>query len=139
MIRIGAYFIGFMCLTVLGLVFGALPTVALAGSEGRIWRIGEPSPGVPACDEFFDKWEVPGAPPGLLAMAGLGRELMAANDCIAKNDVPKACEHWTKLLAVMDKMGPPLDETRGDVEKLVAENKCQAKTPPPESNPAPAE
>lgn len=44
---------------------------------------------------------------------------MAAYDCVQKKEVPKACEHWTKLLAVMDKMGPPLDESRGDVEELM--------------------
>ncbi len=31
-----------------------------------------------------------------------------------------------ELLAVIDKMGPPLSESRGDIEKLMHQNKCGA-------------
>jgi hypothetical protein len=57
-----------------------------------------------------------GHPAGTLAMAGLGREVIAAQDCVRQNNVPMACEHWTKLLAVVDKMGPPLDGSRGEMK-----------------------
>ncbi len=56
-------------------------------------------------------------------MAGLGREVIAAKDCIDKNNVPMACKHWRGLLAIVDKMGPPLDENRGDIEQLMQERR----------------
>ena len=108
----------------------AAPRGAACPCGGRIWLVGEPSPGVPACDEFYDKWEAPGVPAAMLAMFGLAREVAAANDCIDKGDVPVACKHWQGLLAVMDKMGPPLDESRGDVEKLMSEHKCESARAP---------
>lgn len=89
-------------------------------------QAAEPSAGIPGCDEFYDKWEVPGAPTGLLAMAGLGREVMAANDCIKKNNIPKACEHWSKLLKVAGKLGPPLSDSTDEIEALMTEHKCSA-------------
>jgi hypothetical protein len=100
-------------------------TVSQADSGGRIWLVGEPSPGMPPCEEFYDKWEVPGAPPGLLAMAGYSREVFAAKACLDKNDVPMACKHWQGLLGVVDKMGPPLSESRGDIEQLMQEHDCE--------------
>jgi hypothetical protein len=86
-------------------------TVSQADSGGRIWLVAEPSQGMPPCEEFYDKWDAPGAPPGLLAMAGYSREIFAAKACLDKNDVPMACKHWQGLLAVIDKMGPPLSES----------------------------
>lgn len=85
--------------------------IPLSHAGKRIILVGEPTSRLPTCDEFYDKWEVPGAPPGILAMAGLGREVIAAKDCIDKNNVPKACEHWSKLLVIIDKLGPPLSES----------------------------
>jgi hypothetical protein len=103
-------------------------TVSLADSDRRIGLVGEPTPGLPTCDEFYDKWDVPGAPPGILAMAGFSREVFAAKDCIDKNNVPKACEHWSKLLVVLDKIGPPLNDNRGDIEELMRQHHCEAAT-----------
>jgi hypothetical protein len=85
---------------------------------------GEPTKGMPKCEEFFTKWEVPGAPAGILAMAGFAREVMAARDCLKQNNVAKACQHWGKLLEAMDKLGPPLDENRNDIKELMRQNKC---------------
>jgi hypothetical protein len=31
-----------------------------------------------------------------------------------------------RLLVMMDKMGPPLRETRGEIETLMTEHKCEA-------------
>jgi hypothetical protein len=96
---------------------------------------------MPACEEFYDKWEVPGAPPAMMAMFGLGREVIAAKNGLDKGDVATACKHWQGLLAVMDKIGPPLDESRGDVEALMSEHKCETAAGPadsaPEGAPAP--
>jgi hypothetical protein len=111
-------------------------SVSQADAGGRIWLVGEPTPGLPTCDEFYDKWDVPGAPPGILAMAGFSREVFAANDCIDKNNVPKACEHWSKLLVVLDKIGPPLNDNRGDIEELMRQHHCEA-APATDSKPAP--
>jgi hypothetical protein len=121
----------------LWLVFGlaAFTFAAPAHADGRIWRVAEPSQGMPACEEFYDKWEVPGAPPVMMAMFGLGRELFAAKSCLDKGDVATACKHWQGLLAVMDKIGPPLNESRGDVEALMAEHKCETAAGPAESAP----
>ena len=92
----------------------------------RILLVAEPSPGQPSCEEFFDKWEAPGAPTGMLAMAGLGREAIAAQDCIKQNKVSVACEHWSKLLVAVDRMGPPLNQNRADIEELMRQHKCDA-------------
>ena len=132
MFRKGKYFIMPLGWAVLRLLIAALSTIPPAHSGGRIWLVGEPSPGMPTCEEFYDKWEAPGAPPGILAMAGYSREIFAAKDCLDKNDVPKACEHWSKLLIVLDKLGPPLNGNRGDIEELMRQKNCDA-TMQPES------
>jgi hypothetical protein len=79
---------------------------------------------MPKCEEFFTMWESPGAPVGTLATAGFAREVFAAKDCLRQNNIVKACEHWKKLLPVMDKLGPPMDANRGDIEALIRQNKC---------------
>jgi len=136
MTRIGSNSLA--CLAILlGLSLAALPAATPVHAEGRILLAGEPSKGLPTCEEFYDKWDVPGAPSGILAMAGLGREVIAAKDCVDKNNVPMACKHWQGLLDIVDKMGPPLDENRGDIEQLMREHKC-AEAPAPASSPAPA-
>jgi hypothetical protein len=115
---------------VAGCFLATLSSVSLAHADGRIWRVVEPSQGMPSCEEFYDKWEVPGAPPAMMAMFGLGREVIAAKSCLDKGDVATACKHWQGLLAVMDKIGPPLDESRGDVEALMTEHKCETASGP---------
>lgn len=135
MTHTGKHPIAYGCRIVFGLSFAALSTVPLAHADGRVWLAAEPSQGMPTCEEFYDKWEVAGAPGAMMAMFGLGREVMAAKDCIDKDKVPMACKHWRGLLVVMDKMGPPLDESRGDLEKLMSEHKCEAADA--EANPAP--
>lgn len=102
----------------------AISTFLFALSEARDARAGEPTKGMPKCDEFFTKWEMQGAPGGTLAMAGLAREIMAAKDCLKQNNVTKACEHWKGLLAAMDQLGPPLSESRSDIEDVMRQNKC---------------
>jgi len=87
-------------------------------------------PGSPVCEEFFGRWEVPGMPPAMLAMAGIGRELIAAQDCIEKDNVPMACQHWSKVLEVTDKLGAPFDQDRGGIEELMAEHKCEPSAQP---------
>jgi len=116
----------------------ALVAIPLAHAGGGVWLrpIAEPTPGMPACEEFYEKWEAPGAPPVLLAMAGFGREVVAAKDCVDKGNVPMACKHWEGLLAVIERVGPPLDESRGDIEQLMQEHKC-AESTDPSSNPGP--
>lgn len=129
--------IALSCWIILGLSLAAVP---LAHADGRIWLVGEPSPGMPPCEEFYDKWDVPGAPPGLLAMAGYSREVFAAKACLEKNDIPMACKHWQGLLDVVDKVGAPLSESRGDIEQLMQEHACEAtlaSDPTPGSAPAP--
>ena len=110
----------------LSLVLLALAAIPQAHAGNGVWFVAEPTPGMPACEEFYDKWEIPGASSGILAMAGLGREVFAAKDCVDKGDVPMACKHWQGLLVVIDKMGPPLDENRGDIVALMNEHDCDA-------------
>ena len=138
MIRTGPSGIACACCIIIGLSLAALSTLPLAHAGGRIWLVGEPSPGLPACEEFFDKWEVPGAPPGLLAMAGFSREVFAAKACLDKSNVPMACKHWQGLLVIIDKFRLPISESRGDIEKLMREHKCEANAEPnsgPQSKP----
>ena len=41
---------------------------------------------------FYDKWNVAGAPAGMLAMAGMLHETLAARDCIDRKNTAQACE-----------------------------------------------
>jgi hypothetical protein len=141
MIRIGPLCVAFTGSIVLTLSFGTLSPVSLAHSEGRLLLVAEPTPGMPNCEEFYDKWDVPGAPAGILAMAGFAREVVAAKDCVDKDKVPMACKHWQGLLSIIDKTGPPLDERRGDIEELMRQHKCEtapASQSAPDSEPTPA-
>jgi hypothetical protein len=79
------------------------------------------------CDDFFDQWEIPGVPATMLAMGGIGREMMAAMDCVEKNDIEKACLHWHKIIEVTDKLGPPYNQDRAGIEALMREHKCAAR------------
>jgi hypothetical protein len=80
-----------------------------------------------SCEEFSDQWEVRGAPASISAIAALGREAAAAKDCIDKGDVAAACKHWGSLLAQIRKMGPPVSESRGEIEELMRQQRCEAK------------
>jgi len=98
------------------------------GEEGV--STGDQEPGAPVCDEFYDKWEVPGLPAAMLAMAGIGRELIAAQDCIEKNNAPMACRHWSKVLEVTDNLGAPFNQDRGGIEQMMREQQCDPNAEP---------
>jgi hypothetical protein len=80
--------------------------------------------GIASCEEFFNAWELQGASASLSAISALGREAAAAKDC--KGDVATACKHWSGLLIEIAKIGPPVSESRGDIEELISQNKCEA-------------
>jgi hypothetical protein len=102
-----------------------ISAIALDYAEGRVVLVNEQQD-PPRCEEFSNKWEVPGAPAGTLNIPRLEREVAAANDCIKENNLPVACKHWQGLLAVISKIVPPLGDTKDDVEELMREAKCQA-------------
>jgi hypothetical protein len=106
-----------------------LSAIALDYAKGRVVLVSDQQE-PPSCEQFFDKWEVPGAPAGTLNIAGLEREVAAANDCIKRNNLPVACRHWQGLLAVMNKIVPPLGDTKDDVEELMRQAKCKASAAP---------
>lgn len=82
------------------------------------------------CGVFFDKWDVPGVPPGTLAMAGLGHEAAAAQDCVSRKAIPMACEHYRRILVSLDKMDPAFAaENRKDVRALMTEIGCRTAAP----------
>ena len=106
-----------------------LSAIALDYAEGRVVLVRDHQ-APPSCEEFFDKWEVPGARAASLNIEGLEREVAAANDCIKQNNLPVACKHWQGLVAVLNKIVPPLGDTKDDVEELMREAKCQASAAP---------
>ena len=116
-------------------VMGLVASLSPAQSGNRIWLVEEPSKGTPSCEEFFDKWDVPGAPAGMLVMAGIGREVAAAQDCVTQNKIDLACKHWQAIVVNLDKVGPPLNESRGDVVTLIQQNKCESIPTGTESQP----
>ena len=97
---------------------------AKAEAAEREKQIAKLRQGIASCEEFFNEWEVRGAPASISAVAALGREAAAAKDCIDKGDVARACKHWRGLLVEIEKMGPPLSESRGDIEELMRQNRC---------------
>lgn len=103
-------------------------SVQAAESEQQIANLRQ---GIASCEEFFNEWEVPGAPASISAIAALGREAAAAKDCIDKGDVATACKHWQGLLVEIEKIGPPVSESRSEIEELMRQNRCEA-----EGNPA---
>jgi hypothetical protein len=127
-----------ICWIPLGLTIALLSAFPLASAEERLWLVTEPSEGMPTCEEFFDNWEVQGAPSGLMTMSGFAREVFAAKERVDKGDVATACRHWQGLLVVMDKVGPPLSESRGDVENLMREkqmrNSCRVRNQSSDAN-----
>ena len=99
---------------------------AKAEAAERETQIAKLRQGIASCEEFFNDWEVRGAPVNISAIAALGREAAAAKDCLDKGDVATACKHWQGLLVQIEKMGSPLSESRDDIEQLMRENKCEA-------------
>jgi predicted nucleic acid-binding Zn-ribbon protein len=99
---------------------------AKAEAAEREKQIAKLRQGIASCEEFFNEWEVRGAPASISAIAALGREAAAAKDCIDKGDVATACKHWQSLLVEIEKMGTPLSESRGDIEELMRQNRCEA-------------
>jgi len=99
---------------------------AKAEAAEREKQIAKLRQGIASCEEFFNEWEVRGAPASISAIAALGREAAAAKDCIDKGDVATACKHWQGLLVEIEKMGTPLSESRGDIEELMRQNRCEA-------------
>jgi len=99
---------------------------AKAETAEREKQIAKLRQGIASCEEFFNEWEVRGAPASISAIAALGREAAAAKDCIDKGDVATACKHWQGLLVEIEKMGTPLSESRGDIEELMRQNRCEA-------------
>lgn len=103
-------------------------SVQATESEKQIANLRQ---GIASCETFFNGWEVPGAPASISAIAALGREAAAAKDCIDKGDVATACKHWQGLLVEIEKIGPPVSESRSEIEELMRQNRCEA-----EGNPA---
>jgi predicted nucleic acid-binding Zn-ribbon protein len=99
---------------------------ANAEAAEREKQIAKLRQGIASCEEFFNEWEVRGAPANISAIAALGREAAAAKDCIDKGDVATACKHWQGLLVEIEKMGTPLSESRGEIEELMRQNRCEA-------------
>ena len=99
---------------------------AKAEAAEREKQIAKLRQGIASCEEFFNEWEVRGAPASISAIAALGREAAAAKDCIDRGDVATACKHWQGLLVEIEKMGTPLSESRGEIEELMRQNRCEA-------------
>lgn len=98
--------------------------------EKQIAKLSEEKKqGIVRCEDFFEKWEVMGAPASLLAIAGLGREAAAAKACLEKGDIDTACRHWQGLLVEIERIGPPVSESRGEVQELMRQNQCEGHSP----------
>lgn len=77
------------------------------------------------CGVFYDKWEVPGAPATILAMAGLGHEVLAANDCIAQNNPEAACEHFRKVESALAKINASFaDDMNAELQERMQRLGC---------------
>ncbi len=85
------------------------PNVATAQSFMQSAKCGVP----------YDKWNVPGAPASTLATVGMAHESFAARDCLANNNVARACEHYRSILDAFDRMGSSApNDLRPDIEAL---------------------
>jgi hypothetical protein len=80
--------------------------------------------GIASCDEFFEAWDVKASPPIILAIFAITREASAAKDCIDKGDIATACKHWRALLAQIERIGSPVNESRIEIEGLMRQNDC---------------
>jgi hypothetical protein len=81
--------------------------------------------GKAGCEEFFDGWDIKAAPPNIVTLFGIAREATAATDCIDKGDAATACKHWKGLLVQIKKMGSPVSDSQGEIEKLIREHNCK--------------
>jgi len=77
------------------------------------------------CEEFFDGWDIKAGPPNIVTLFGIAREATAASDCIDKGDAATACKHWKGLLVQIKKMGSPVSDSQGEIEKLIREHNCK--------------
>ena len=91
-------------------------------SEKQITKLRQ---GTASCEEFFNEWEIRAAPVSFSVIAALGREAAAAKDCIDKGNVSTACKHWQGLLVEIEKIGPPVSESRSEIEQLMRQNRCE--------------
>jgi hypothetical protein len=83
------------------------------------------APASARCGVFFAHWNVPGAPVGTATVAGMGHELAAARDCIAKDKKATACEHYRRLSEGLKRGAPALAaETGKDIAALMKEAAC---------------
>jgi len=58
------------------------------------------------CGTFYDKVQSAGAPTTMMTMFGVGREIMAAQDCVVQGNTSKACEHYRRIAIAFGRMGP---------------------------------
>jgi len=94
------------------------PTAAQAQAQAQ-------APASARCGVFFAHWNVPGAPVGTATVAGMGHELAAARDCIAKDKKATACEHYRRLSEGLKRGAPALAaETGKDIAALMKEAAC---------------
>lgn len=84
----------------------------------KLWQ------GIASCEEFFNEWEVRGAPASISTIVALAREAVAAKDCIDKGEATSACKHWQGLLVEIEQLGLPVSETRGEIKELMRQNRC---------------
>lgn len=79
----------------------------------------------PRCGVFLENWDVPGVPAPMLIMGGIGREVMAATDCVRSKRLPTACEHYKRILNVLDRKDAELLAVeRSEIEALMRQIKC---------------
>jgi regulator of replication initiation timing len=82
--------------------------------------------GKASCEEFFDGWEVKASPAHVVILFGIAREASAATDCINKGQPATACKHWAGLLIQIRKVGPPVSESRLEIERLMRQHRCKS-------------
>jgi predicted RNase H-like nuclease (RuvC/YqgF family) len=92
-------------------------------SENKITKLRQGNAG---CEEFSHEWENAGSPVSLAVIAALGREAAAAKDCISTGKVAMACKHWQGLLMEIESVGPPVSESRSEIEQLMRQHGCEA-------------
>lgn len=78
------------------------------------------------CGAFYDKWDVAGAPVATLAAVGLAHEQFAARDCVGRGESARACEHYRRALAKLDRVNEPLaSDTRRNIDTKMTEIGCR--------------
>jgi hypothetical protein len=82
-------------------------------------------PGTAKCGVFFDKSGASGAPPGMLVMAEVGHEVVAAQDCVTTGNVSMACEHWRHALKALEGADPAVAADLGaGIRNLMQAHNC---------------